>query len=68
MTIHAFCREQLMTHGPLTLETLTDLAVAAGVTRSATPLAGVRESLRGRTVHFPTAASPRRSGCSRVAS
>lgn len=53
MTIHAFCHEQLLTCGPLTLETLTDLAVAAKVTRSATPLASVRESLRDRAVPMP---------------
>jgi len=53
MTIHAFCHEQLMTHGPLTLEALTDLAVAAGVTHSGTPHVSVRKSLRGRAVPMP---------------
>ena len=48
MTIASFCREQLLTHGPLSLDELTERAVAAGVTRAKNPHAAVAEALRYR--------------------
>jgi hypothetical protein len=46
MTIATYCREQLLTHGPLSLDDLTDRAVEAGVTRAKNPHASVSSALR----------------------
>ena len=52
MTIASFCCEQLRSRGPLTLETLTDLATDSGVTRARDPLATVRSALAHRAVQL----------------
>jgi hypothetical protein len=46
MTIATFCRDELLAHGPLTLDELTDRAVRAGVTRSTTPRSSVGSAIR----------------------
>jgi hypothetical protein len=46
MTIASFCRDELLAHGPLTLDELTTRAVAAEVTRSANPTSSVRQAIQ----------------------
>jgi hypothetical protein len=53
MTIVSFCRDQLLTDGPLPLDELTRRAVNAGVTRSSQPASSVRSALRNRAVQLP---------------
>ena len=45
MTISAFCRDQLLTHGPLPLETLAELAADAGTTTARNPVSSVRSAI-----------------------
>jgi hypothetical protein len=52
MTIATFCRDELLAHGPLTLDELTDRAVQAGVTRSATPRSTVSSAIRYRELEL----------------
>lgn len=47
MTIASYCLSLLSQRSPQTLEELTDACVAAGVTRSRTPLTSVRQALAG---------------------
>jgi hypothetical protein len=53
MTISAFCRSQLLEHGPLTLEVLTAGAVAAGKTRSRSPMSTVRSAIAHKELLLP---------------
>ena len=53
MTISAFCRSQLLEHGPLTLEVLTAGAVAAGKTRSRSPMSAVRSAIAHKELLLP---------------
>jgi hypothetical protein len=46
MTIASFCRDELLAHGPLTLDTLATRAVAAGATRAANPASAVRQAIQ----------------------
>lgn len=50
MTISAFCRDQLLTQGPLPLETLSGLAADAGKTTARDPAAAVRSALTHKEV------------------
>lgn len=50
MTISAFCRDQLLAQGPLSLETLADLAAGAGRTTARDPAASVRSALASKEV------------------
>lgn len=52
MTIASYCCEQLRTQGPMRLDALTALAVAAGVTTSRTPDLSVRSALSYRAVRL----------------
>lgn len=52
MTISSFCRDQLLARGPLPLQTLADLAVAAGVTSARDPVAAVRGVISYRQVQL----------------
>ncbi|MCW2547386.1 MAG: hypothetical protein JWN96_1846, partial [Mycobacterium sp.] len=45
MTIASFCRDQLFEQGPLTIEELTERVVAAGLTRSRSPLSTVQSAI-----------------------
>jgi hypothetical protein len=47
MTIASYCLSLLSQRSPQTLEELTDACVAAGVTRSRTPLTSVKQALAG---------------------
>lgn len=53
MTIFQFCRDQLVTDGPLSLAELTRRAVDAGVTRSRPPHSSVRTALAYRAIQLP---------------
>lgn len=46
MTIASFCRDELLAHGPLTLDDLAARAVTAGVTRAANPTSTVRQAIQ----------------------
>lgn len=50
MTISTFCRDQLLAQGPLSLETLTDLAVDAGKTTAQHPVSAVRSAIAYKEV------------------
>lgn len=52
MTIATFCRDELLAHGPLTLDELGARASAAGVTRAADPASAVRTAMRGRELEL----------------
>lgn len=53
MTISSFCHEQLRQQGPLTIDVLARLAVEAGVTRSRTPEASVRDAISHTAAALP---------------
>lgn len=50
MTISAFCRDQLLTHGPLPLETLAERAAGAGTTTARDPASAVRSAIAHKEV------------------
>jgi hypothetical protein len=50
MTISAFCRDQLLAHGPLPLETLAELAAGAGTTTARDPASAVRSAIAYKEV------------------
>ena len=52
MTISTFCRDQLLTHGPLPLQTLADLAAEAGTTTARDPAAAVRGAIAYKEVQL----------------
>lgn len=52
MTIAAFCRDQLLAHGPLTLDELADRATQAGKTRSLNPRSSVASAIRSRELEL----------------
>lgn len=52
MTIASFCREQLLGHGTLSLDELTDLAVNAGVTRARNPQLSVLAAIRPNEIEL----------------
>lgn len=52
MTISSFCQQELLTHGPLTVDELTDRAVDAGVTRARNPKYAVHNEVRYRQVEL----------------
>lgn len=52
MTISSFCRDVLLTHGPLPSSELAARAVAAGITRARNPEDAVRSVLREREVEL----------------
>ena len=52
MTISSFCRDQLLAHGPLPLQTLADLAADAGKTTARDPAAAVRTALAYKEIQL----------------
>ena len=52
MTIATFCRDELLAHGPLTLDDLAARASHAGVTRSSDPRAAVRQAMHHRELEL----------------
>jgi hypothetical protein len=52
MTIASFCRDQLLAHGPLTLDELGTRASRAGVTASSDPRNAVRSAMKHREVEL----------------
>jgi hypothetical protein len=52
MTIASFCREQLLAHGPLSLDDLVTRAVDAGITRAQNPHASLLSVIRYREMQL----------------
>jgi hypothetical protein len=52
MTISSFCRDQLLAHGPLPLQTLADLAAHAGKTTARDPAAAVRNAIAYKEIQL----------------
>lgn len=52
MTISSFCRDLLLARGPLPLQALSDLAVAAGATSARDPVAAVRGVISSKEVQL----------------
>lgn len=52
MTIATFCRDELLAHGPLTLDELADRAASAGVTQALNPRGTVGSAIRQRELEL----------------
>jgi hypothetical protein len=52
MTISSFCRDQLLAHGPLPLQTLAELAADAGKTTARDPAAAVRTAIAYKEIQL----------------